>query len=209
MQSPNPSQPAAHDPRIARIVRRHAHDVRNYINSLDLEATLLEDVVTDPDATDSLARMRGQLKQLEATVRSLSYKFSEPQPTTLTASDLFRLWMLQVQPMEDATHSLDARGPTDLKVLEIDPNAVVSVLRDLVVGAWHRCAGAKLKVSVRASQTEVIAELREPLPRSASVEESVREHELLIAVNGGRLDYVVHHDAGEAVTTASFPVVVE
>ena len=92
--------------RVVKIIRSHVHDVRNHINSLDLETMLLGELISDPEALGSLARMRSQLAQLEATMKGLVYRFAEPQPIEVTADALLQLWKRQVAPLEDPAHAV-------------------------------------------------------------------------------------------------------
>lgn len=207
MQPSTPS--SSHDPRVARIVRRHVHDVRNYINSLDLEATLLEEELTDSEALEGVRRMRSQLRQLDASVGALSFKFAEPRPTTITAFDLFMMWKSQVTESQDESRAVEWQAPAESQLINVDPSGITSVLRELVLGAWNRSPGAVLKAAVKTSSTEVTAELREKLSRNSLAEEIVRECEHVVAVNGGRVGYTSLPDAAEAVTTLTFPVTTE
>lgn len=80
--------------RIAAFIRQHTHDVRNHLNGLDLESALITDIVTDPEAVASVARLRAQIRETATSLRTLSSKISEPQPSRapLAARDLFLIW---------------------------------------------------------------------------------------------------------------------
>src|SRR5207244_1762579 len=93
--------------RIERIIRKHVHDVRNHINSLDLEAVLLGEIVSDPEVTSTLLRMRSQLRELEAGVKDLVFRFADPEPADLTEADLLHFWKEQVAPFEDSNHRIE------------------------------------------------------------------------------------------------------
>lgn len=205
-QAPSPT---GHDPRVIKIVRRHTHDVRNYINSLDLEATLLEEIVTDEEGIESVRRMRDQLTQLEATVRALSSKFAEPQPTPLTSTDLFRMWQLQIAPLMDVSRRLEWQAPNEIAVLTIDANAILSVLRELVLDAWKRAPASTPKAAILVHPGQVIAELREVGHVPPGAEEWIMDHAHLVTLNGGTLRYVPNSESGEAITTLSFPQTLE
>ena len=94
---------------IPQIIHQHVHDVRNSINSLDLQAVLLVELGTDPEVAETLQGMRAEFTQLEATVKALQSKFSEPQPNTLTADDLTQLRKPQIAPV-GGRGEVEARG---------------------------------------------------------------------------------------------------
>jgi len=99
---------------IQRIIHQHVHDVRNSINSLDLQAELLEELGTDPEVAATLKAMRAEFTQLETTVKELQSKFSEPQPSTLTADDLTQLRKPQTAPV-------GGRGEAETRGIEPSP----------------------------------------------------------------------------------------
>lgn len=201
----HPSSPiTSHDPRVTAIVRRHTHDVRNYINSLDLEASLLEELITDPDAITSVKRMRAQLSQLEATVRELSVKFTEARPVALTAGDLLHMWKRQVAAVEDDSQPVKWVAPEESKVIMIDPGIIVTVLRELLVGARKRSSSRGLTAGVKTSADAVTAELIEPA-QAVFVEDEIEELRRVITNNGGTLEQS-HDAAGAWVTKIAFPV---
>jgi len=94
---------------IQQIIHKHVHDVRNSINSLDLQAVLLEDLGTDPEVAATLKGMRAEFSQLEATVKALQSKFTGPQPNTVTADDLTHPSKQQTAPVEGSGEAA-ARG---------------------------------------------------------------------------------------------------
>ncbi|MDB6139384.1 MAG: hypothetical protein JWO94_2456 [Verrucomicrobiaceae bacterium] len=198
------SQPP-NDPRVTAIVRKHAHDVRNYINSLDLEASFIEELVTDPEVIESARRMRGQLRHLEVVVKSLSVKFSEPRPIAIPAPDLLHLWKYQVDALEESSGTIEwAPSPPPMAVM-LDPGVVTLVLRELVMESWGRSRA--LKAAVVANSEEVTAEIEWA---SASTPASdMQEHILLIQANGGRLERARNPVTGLVKIVAAFPVVAD
>ncbi len=198
----------SHDPRVAAIVRRHAHDVRNYINSLDLEASLLEELITDPEIVSSVRRMRGQLNQLEATVRGLSVKFAEPRPIALTASDLLHLWKSQFSSMDEINQTTQWVSPAESHVIMVDPSIVVSVLRELVLGSRKRSISRDLVATVKASPEAVIAELNES-SQAVFVPDELEEQRRLVTANGGTLIQDRDPVTNNWITRLSFPAVEE
>ncbi|MDB6006469.1 MAG: hypothetical protein JWR15_3456 [Prosthecobacter sp.] len=192
-------------PRIVGIVRKHAHDVRNSINILNLEAELLSELSGDPTVSDTLRRMRAELMQLEATVKALQYKFATPAPLLLTAGDLLHFWQRQIAPLERDGRKIAWATPPVAREMTLDAHAMVSVLRELVLAAWDRAAGRVLQGAVIATDDSVVAELREPSPKTPPPEAALEEPQRLVELHGGTLKVGVDETTGERVTTLRFP----
>jgi len=174
--------------------------VRNYIDSLDLECSFLEELLEDPDAVETARRMRVQLRQLELVVKSLSVKFAECHPVTITASDLLHLWKHQVEALDDKG-TIEWSLPTEPLVVTLDSGAVVLVLRELVMEAWAR--NRAVKAGVQTTGDEVIANLMWPAP--AGTVPDPEEHRRLIEASGGRMERTHDEAAGAWVITLHFP----
>lgn len=190
--------------RIDRVIRKHVHDVRNSINSLDLESALLAELTADANVRESLSRMRAELTQLEATIKGFLFKFTRPQPMCLTAGDLLQLWKRQIAPLENASHQIVWSTPPPASDLTIDAHAVVSVLRESVITAWRRAPGCLLKAAVSASAQGVVVELREPLPRMAADAGALDEHRRIVLLNNGTFEMSEDLLTKEQVTTLCF-----
>lgn len=204
---PTPPSSMTDDPRIHRIIHQHLHDVRNSINCLDLMAEMAADLCTDPALATPLAMMRADLTQLEATVNSLQFKFSEPQPSHVTAADLLQLWQNKIAPLENATHRIAWSPPTGSGVLTIDVDAILSVLRELVTAGWYRHAGCVLQAAVSTSETTVLAEVREPHPQTPPEADGMDEARRLVERNGGTLEVSEEPVSGDRVISMRFALV--
>ncbi len=192
--------------RIQRIISEHVHDVRNSINCLDLEAVLLGELSTDPEVVGTLRRMCSELKQLEATVKALQYKFAEPSPLTLTSGDLLHLWQRQIAPLETADRRIVWSPPPVARDIFLDAHAVLSILRELVLGAWGRAPASVLKAAVITTDRRVALELRESISSTPSAAEVLGEQQRLVATHGGTLAVREDAPAGERIVTLTFPV---
>jgi len=192
--------------RIERIIRKHVHDVRNSINSLDLEAVLLGELTTDPQVAGVLTRMRAELTQLEATMKALQYKFAEPAPLTLTSGDLLYLWQRQIAPLETADRRIVWSPPPVARDINLDAHAVLSIMRELVLGAWGRAPAGVLKAAVITTDHSIALELREPISRTPPAAEVMGEQHSLVAIHGGTLTMCEDALASERFVTLTFPV---
>jgi hypothetical protein len=204
-----------HWPKIAAIIRQHAHDIRNYINSLDLDATMLGEVLTDEVTARTVARMRRQTGQLEAAVNTLCVKFFESERSDVPVLDLIQLWKNQVEALP-APPKVEWLIKSCPRVMAVDVNAVVVVLRELIVIGTKSAVDATIVASVRC-EDEVIFEVRYPARRaeeagSASSPSAIsRERrqrlglDWIVERNGGRMSCEPRTAAGECVTTLRFP----
>ena len=192
--------------RIERIIQKHAHDVRNSLCGLNLQAVLLGEVSTDPEVTDTVRRMCAELTQLEATVKALQCKFSKPAPLTFTSADLLNLWQRQITPLETASRRISWSVPLVARELMVDAHAIISVMREIVLEAWWRAPISALKAAVITTDQDVVMELREPIPSTPPAAKEMEQHQRIIAIHGGTLEVSEDALAGERITALSFPV---
>jgi len=151
--------------RVAAFVRQHTHDVRNDLNSLDLETELLRDLVTDLEATTSLQSMQKQLRNAAMQLRSLASLFHDVQPmlepTPVRA--LLKIWHEKhaalVKPVE--VRWVDELGAEDVNV-DVDVGMFAKVFQELFVNAAAFSPGAALTASAKRDGKDVIFELQEP-----------------------------------------------
>ncbi len=76
--------------RLTAFVRQLGHDIRNDLNALSLEAALLKELVNDPEAATSAARIQSQLRDIANRLKDLSsrYALPAPQPGPVTVAEL-------------------------------------------------------------------------------------------------------------------------
>lgn len=149
--------------RIAAFVRQHTHDVRNGLNSLDLETTFLNELVTEEEATASVGRLRKQLRSLALQLRSLSALFQEPQPVAapIAARVLLQIWQEKHAALQDL---LEVRWVDELGAerVSVDVEMMARVFHELLTNAAEFSTDGPVTITARAKGGEVIFELREP-----------------------------------------------
>jgi signal transduction histidine kinase len=148
--------------RVAGFVRQHTHDVRNDLNSLDLESALLADIVTDEEAKESIGRMRRQIRQCATKLKALSAKFNEPRPvpSPISARDLFEIWREQ---SADLDQPLDVTWESKLgdESVSVDAGLVASALHELLENASRFSTGLKIAASAFSKTDAAVFELEE------------------------------------------------
>ncbi len=209
--------------RIAGFVRQHTHDLRNELNGLDLEAALLADIVTDPEALEGVARMRAEIRKIAANLRVLSAKFADSRPNLLRlpAQELFLIWQDQLREMP-AKSAVEWTGSLGTEQVNVDPMALAAAFREMLANAQAFGTGAPLRATARASDGRVVFELREPKvdsvdPARWGRNPFVSTHRgryglglcgvvSAIEASGGEIGWSFDADGAELVTTVSFPI---
>ena len=149
--------------RIAAFVRQHTHDVRNGLNSLDLETALLQELVTDDEAASSVERVRKQLRGLAQQLRAISMLFQDPLPTAapIPARVMLTIWREKHAAMAKAPEIkwVDELGEEQVNV---DVEMLATVFQELLTNAVLFSPTGPLLVTARPQDKQVIFELREP-----------------------------------------------
>lgn len=70
-------------------IRRHSHDVRNYLAAMDLQTVLLQSTTTDLGKTKHLGQIRSLLSCLEEMQLRLGLRFKTPTSATTPLDLLF------------------------------------------------------------------------------------------------------------------------
>ncbi len=157
------TEPAIPWARVAAFVRQHTHDVRNGLNSVDLETGILEEFVTEEEGRESLQRLRRQIRTLAEHLRTLAGNFQDPVPVTvpIAARQLFLLWREKHAGLPRAPEVQWADELGDERV-RVDVEMMGTVFRELLINAVAFSAHEMVKASARAHAGSVIFELEEP-----------------------------------------------
>ena len=126
--------------RIAAFVRQVTHDVRNNLNSMDLQAAYVSDLVQDPEANAEVKRIRALIQTSAKHLQALSANFqtSSLNLVTYTAGIL-------VEDLRDrVTKTFSAEAPgveweTKLgeEVVEVDVEAFFGAIMELFRNAFQ------------------------------------------------------------------------
>jgi hypothetical protein len=148
--------------RVATFVRQHTHDVRNHLNGIDLEAALLSEIVTDPEAKTSVDRLRRQLRQMAIEMRTLSGKFTEPIPTKseVAAHDLFLIWKDQAEAVKPVPKVEWSEKVGDAR-LSVDVEALAKTFREILTNAVNFGTGQPLHAEAHDGNGKVAFVLEE------------------------------------------------
>ena len=216
----------AHDlslAQLAQFIRQHTHDVCNDLNGLDLEATLLSELVPSGEAAESVARIHGQIRRLAKELRGLSAKFIEPKPTRAlyAARELFLIWQDQPAALDPAP-AVQWSEALGAEQVNVDAAALADVFRELLANAQAFGTDAPLLATARVEDGQIVFELREPkdapveTARWGSAPFAAMRHghyglglwdaQRTITASGGEVRRRFATDAMELITTLLFPV---
>jgi hypothetical protein len=215
--------PDSTSPQITQFIRQHTHDLCNELNGLDLEATLLADLVPRGEAEESVARIRAHIRRFAADTHRLAAKFTEAKPTLALYStrELFLIWQDQLVTLVPApvVQWTDALGTEQVNA---DATELADVFRELLANAQHFGTGAPLLATARVEGGQIVFELREPKDTpveaagwgSAPFASMRHGHYGLglwaarrtITASGGEVRRRFDQDAMELITTLLFPI---
>ena len=149
--------------RVSAFVRKHLHDVRNDLNSIDLEASLLSDMVPDGEARTSVEHIQRQLRASALNLRLLSTCFQrcDPYPASISASSLLQIWQEKHEAMRNAPSIewIDRAGDVRLKV---DIEMMATVFLELLKNAATHSRNASITVTVESGEGQVQFRMVEP-----------------------------------------------
>jgi hypothetical protein len=188
------------------IVRRHAHDLRNMINYMDLEiAAQLEDPSPEAPAL-TLQKIRDHLTLAERTVYSLSIRFREPSIHPAAAVDIFHNWRQQWQKLPRGS-GIFWEEPHCNATISVDFTALIAVLVELCLQIKTPPDSTPAEASLRTRGAEVIFALTEPAAEYHSPLDSQQweEWENLTVISGGRLESSPGGPSSPRVTSLIFP----
>jgi signal transduction histidine kinase len=160
MMESEPDIPCAH---VAEFVRKHIHDLRNVLNTLELETGLLRELVSGDEARVSADRVCKQVRVLADRLRSLSESFRDTEPMTapITARELLLIWREQHATVEGAPEVQWVDNLGDEKVT-VDVEMMVKIFREILSNAAAFAQGSPVVITMRSERKAVTFELREP-----------------------------------------------
>jgi hypothetical protein len=148
--------------RVAAFVRQHTHDVRNGLNSLDLEISLLREIVAGSEAEECAERVRKQARAVAEQMRTLSALFQAPQPAAapIAARELLLIWREQNAALPGAPKIQWVNKVGDEKV-SVDAGMMATIFRELSSNAAVFSQGDPAAITARREGSAVVFELRE------------------------------------------------
>jgi signal transduction histidine kinase len=159
-------------PRIAAFVRQVTHDVRNNLNSLDLQAAYATELITDPEAAAEVKRLRAIIQTSAKQLQALSANFQSNAPHLVP----YQASIL----VEDLRERLGKTFPETAgevkwhielgeEQVELDVEMYFAAVTELFRNAFQfRGSGGKIEVYVGTDEGQFVIELCETKPAPAT-----------------------------------------
>lgn len=120
---------------VSSLIRKHVHDLRNCINYLDLEISLLEEEATDINQSFNVSLLRGQLNKLEHLGQVLNLRFSLPSLAEVAVGDVWARWQRTMENLHPAV-KVQWLCECEQGLIRTDLHALTHLLAE-VLGSFH------------------------------------------------------------------------
>ena len=189
---------------IIKLLRRHAHDVRNHCSGLDLDAALLAEISDNPEILALASRLKNQVSRIETGLKAILLKVEDARPVTVTTGDLLQMWQHRVSGLTGVADVVEWPGTVDAVPILLDSRLVIQVLTELTLKACSRNRGVPVKVVVNVSPHSVAFSLCEPIS-AILPEDYMEETARVLTPRGAQLQWALDSDSPERRTTLSVP----
>jgi K+-sensing histidine kinase KdpD len=153
-------------PEVTKFIGQLNHDLRNYLNAVELQTAFLGELIAEPEARAEIKRLREMTAEMCAHLQKLSTTLAKVEPRAMRypAADLFedvRTRLTLEQPEQSA--AVDWNVSLGKEMLEIDPELLLEAFVELFANAGrHGRAEGRLVVEVRREGNAIEFSLREP-----------------------------------------------
>ncbi len=176
--------------RVSGLVRHLTHDVRNGLNSLDLQTAFLQELVTaDSEAMPEIKRLRTMISSTAKALQALSGSFWLPEAQLVTYAA-----KILVEDVRARLSVVIAEGAADIaweeqlgeEQISVDLEMIFRALSEFFKNAIHfREAGRPISARVFAEGGKFVIEIREGKSSVATAPESWGLHPLVSTRRGG------------------------
>lgn len=149
-----------------RFAGQLSHDLRNHLNSIELQATLLAELADDPELKSEVKRLREMVSETGRALQKLTTTLNPPRPQLMPyrAADFIqdlRGDIATALPQENASIEWDVQLGDE--TMEIDPQGLEQAALELFTNAAQHARGiGNLSAQARIEAGRFILELREP-----------------------------------------------
>jgi len=175
---------------VAGLVRHLTHDVRNGLNTLDLQSAFLQELVTDPEVLPEVKRLRGMVTATAKMLQTLSATFwlGESHPVTYSAKifvEDFRARLGAVLP-EPAPEIAWTETLSEEEAISVDIELIFRAFSEFFRNACHfREKGREIAARAFAEGGRFVLELREGKSTLPSPPETWGREPLVTTRRGG------------------------
>ena len=125
--------------RVSKFVRQLSHDLRNNLGSMDLQAAFIAELVSDPEASAELKKLRSMIMGTAKTLQAVSGSFwvQTPNLITLPARMLVEDFRERFQKQQPDARAVEWTVELGEEVLLVDVEMIFSALAELFRNAFH------------------------------------------------------------------------
>ncbi len=153
-------------PEVIRFVQQLSHDLRNNLNSLELQLTLLNELADNPELQEDVQRSRETVAEMAGALQKLT--------STMVPGEAHRMPYGAANFLEDLRKRIESDFPEQAgrivwkvelgeEELEIDPVMMIKAVLNLVANAFQFApAASKIAGHAKIDGGHFVLELREP-----------------------------------------------
>ncbi|MBV9999114.1 MAG: HAMP domain-containing histidine kinase [Verrucomicrobia bacterium] len=156
-----------------RVLRRLSHNLRNYVNTAELEAAFAQEITDDPEVRASLTRLRRSLGKVADECEHLLTRVADPlaELIELSGNELFQAIR------QESERRLGSAVPItwewqggDAVPLYVDPDLMCRIMRELLDNAARYRLQADRPIRIRAGAKDAAFELEIIEPKTGAVD---------------------------------------
>jgi hypothetical protein len=140
---------------VGALVKRHTHDLRNFLNGLGMELTLVSESRDPAEKLAAVKRIHREMKCAESILRSFATKFVVEAKTSVSVSDIVEQWMADARTLlPECSIAWDTK--TGSAVLQVEPGLLRSLLGDLLVFTARKGSGQPVNAGCSSEINRVV-----------------------------------------------------
>jgi signal transduction histidine kinase len=154
---------------VVRFVRQLSHDLRNQLNAIELQTTLVSELVQNEELKGEVKRLRGMISGLTTTLHDISSKLNVPTPDRMVyrAADFMEDLRKRVgQQFPQENLAIIWKIDLNDEGIEIDPQLLLEAFLELVRNAFqHGPAKGEIAASAKIETGRFLFTMIEPKER--------------------------------------------
>ncbi len=143
---------------VAVITKRHVHDVRNALNGMELELTLLEATAKEAETREAVKRLRECVSETGRLMQRMASRYASQAAASVPALQIAEQWRMDARyVVPDAVLEWSIQVSTES--VSVEPGLIRSVLADMLQTAVIMGGRKALRVNCRVDAERVVFEI--------------------------------------------------
>lgn len=134
---------------VATITKRHVHDVRNALNGMELELTLLEGSARDGDTREAINRLRQAVSETGRLMQRMASRYATQDASTVSALQISEQWRIDARYVVPEA-PLEWKIDLSTESVCVEPGLIRSLLCDMLQTAVSIAGRKMLHVTCRS-----------------------------------------------------------